>query len=453
MMHPLLRAMTIISLIAGLTGCATYRRRPIDAAATGHALLARSLSDPRLEKFLAAMGRPVSPSRWGLDALTLVAVYERPTLRIANAELSVALANGLTARALPNPTLSLAPTYNSSNFIPSPWKVGPLVTFLITSYGARPARIAEARALLGAARAKVLVAAWQERSAVRGALLSLWYASAALRAARQGAALADQAAHVTRQRYAAGMISAASDNLAVVTAEQQDFARALAERRVRLAKVALAGAIGMPSSALRGVAIDFDAFRDHPLPAHLEQLGATALATRPDVQEALANYAAAQDKLRFAIAGQYPSLSIGPGYNYDQGQNKYILGLSLPLPIFNQNQGPIAAARAGRERAAAQFDLTQQNALAQIDAAIADLRASFRTIAAARSALHAAAARVRYSRTAFAAGAIGRLRLIGAEQAAYFAQTDLLTARMEERTAIGRVENALYHPIFGASAS
>lgn len=453
MTRAVLRVLAFGILVTALAGCATYRRKPIDAAVTGRALQARSLTDPRLLKFLAAMGQRHPPLRWGLKTLTLVAVYERPTLRIANADLSVALANGLTARALPNPTLSLAPTYNASNFVPSPWKIGPLVTFLIESYGARPALIAESRALLGAARAKMLVAAWEERAAVRDALLSLWYAEVELRAARRGAALAGQVARVTEQRYSAGMISAASENLAEVTAQQQDFARALARRREKLARVALAGAIGMPSSALRRVPLSFDAFRNHKLPTNLKLLRATALATRPDIQASLADYSAAQDKLRFAIAGQYPSVAVGPGYNYDQGQNKYILSLSLPLPIFNQNQGPIAAARAGRKLAAARFELTQQNALAQIDAAIVDLHASFETIMAARTALNAANARVHYAHIAFTAGAIGRLRMIGAEQAAYFAQTDLLTARMQERTAIGRVESALYHPIFGASAS
>lgn len=448
-----LRASLLVSLVAGLTGCATYRRKPIDAVSAAHALLARNLTDPRLEKFLAAMGRPVPPSHWGLETLTLVAVYERPTLQIAHANLSVALANRLTAGELPNPTLSLTPTYNASNFIPSPWKIGPLVTFLLTSYGARPAQIAESRALVSGARAKILVAAWQERSKVRDALLALWYAEAVSRAAQQGAALADQAADVVQQRYAAGMISTASVNLAVVTAEQQNFAHMLAARRVRLARVALAGAIGMPSSSIRGMPVDFRAFRKYRLPVDLNLLRSTALATRPDVQVALAKYIAAQDRLRLAIAGQYPSLAIGPGYNFDQSQNKYILGLSLPLPIFNQNQGPIAAARAGRKLAADQFNRTQQTALAQIDAAIVRLRTSFRTIAAARSAVHAAELQIAYARTEYTAGAIGRLRLIGAEQAVYFAQSDLLTARLQERTAIGLVESALYYPIFGAAAS
>lgn len=447
-----IRMLGALVLPAALAGCATYHSRPINPTAAGHKLLARRLTDPRLLKFLAAMGQRTTPPRWGLETLTLVAVYERPELKIANASLSVALANELTARALPNPTLSLSPTYNASSFIPSPWKVGPLVTFLIQSYGARPAQIAQTRALIGAARAKLTVAAWRERTAVRRALLSLWYAEAQLRTAQRGAVLATQAENVTNQRYAAGMISAASYNLAVVTAEQQQFALALAARRARLARVALAGAIGMPDSALRGIPLNFGAFRDHPLPADLGRLRASALAARPDVQAALANYEAAQDKLRYAIAGQYPSFHIGPGYLYDQGQNKYVLGLSLPLPIFNQNQGPIAAARAGRKLAAARFDLAQQNALSQIDTATVDLRASIRTVNAARAAVRAAETRAHYARNAFAAGAIGRLRLIGAQQAEYYAQQDLLTARKQERTAIGHVESALYHPIFGAAA-
>ena len=449
----LVRTLAALGLVIGLAGCATFHRRPLDAAASGQHLLARRLSNKRLLTFLAAMGQPTAPARWGLKSLTLVALYERPDVKLAHASLSAALAHEITARALPNPTLSLSPTYNSSDLVPSPWKIGPLVTFLIQSYGARPAQIAEARDLMNAARAKVVIAAWRQRALVRRAFLALWYARAQLRLTRRGAALAAKVASVTQQRYRAGMISAATDNVAAITAEQQHFAQALAARRVRLARAGLAGAIGMPVSALRGIKLDFAAFDDHPLPAHLGALRAAALAARPDIQAALANYQAAQNKLRFAIASQYPSLQIGPGYLYDQGQNKYVLGLSLPLPIFNQNQGPIAAARAGRAVAAAQFDRTQQQALAQIDNAITDLRASQRTVQAARAAVRAAATRVHYAKNAFAAGATGRLRLIGAQQAAYYAQFDLLTARDQERTAIGQVESALYHPIFGDATS
>ena len=55
------------------------------------------------------------------------------------------------------------------------------------------------------------------------------------------------------------------------------------------------------------------------------------------------------------LARQYPDLHVGTGYTFDQGQNKWALGLSIDLPLLDQNQGPIAEAEAARDEAAARF--------------------------------------------------------------------------------------------------
>ena len=59
---------------------------------------------------------------------------------------------------------------------------------------------------------------------------------------------------------------------------------------------------------------------------------------------ALADYAASQSALQLEIAKQYPDLHLGPGYELDQTDNKWSLGISLDLPILNHNQGPVAEA-------------------------------------------------------------------------------------------------------------
>ena len=58
----------------------------------------------------------------------------------------------------------------------------------------------------------------------------------------------------------------------------------------------------------------------------------------------LAEYQASQSALQLEIARQYPDVQLGPGYEFDQGDNKWMLGLGVTLPVFNQNQGAIAAA-------------------------------------------------------------------------------------------------------------
>src|SRR4029078_1832788 len=55
---------------------------------------------------------------------------------------------------------------------------------------------------------------------------------------------------------------------------------------------------------------------------------------------------------------QWPALSCGVEFHDPTGSETGLLplvGLALPLPIFNRNQGPIAEAEAERERARARL--------------------------------------------------------------------------------------------------
>ncbi|MBW4025693.1 MAG: TolC family protein, partial [Proteobacteria bacterium] len=296
------------------------------------------------------MQRPVGP-RWDLDALTLAALYERPDMPIAAAQVEVAEAGEVTAREWPNPVFSLAPTYNTTTVIPSPWTVGPFISTLIQTAGKRPALAARARARAAAAREGLAVTAWQVRGQVRTALLDLWSARRRLALSRRNQLLARDYETVLAQRYQAGLISSPTLTNAQLTENQAALNLASDERTERLAWAGLAAAIGVPEGAVEGIALDFSGFDHIRPPRNLTTLRRAALTQRPDLVQAGARYAAAQAALRLAVANQYPDLNIGPGYHFDQGDNKFILGISLPLPVFNQNQGPIAAARAARHLA------------------------------------------------------------------------------------------------------
>lgn len=438
---------SVLLLPALLAGCARYVPRPIKPAATASELSARRLDDPKLARFLAAMGHP--ERRWTITTLTFVAVYERPELRVAHAKYALARGALTSASAIPNPVLVLSPTYNAAAGLPSPIMIGPVIDFLISSFGARSASMAAARSDIAASRAAIQTVAWQERGRVRDALLGVWQTRMEARLAERSAVNATASLTVQSQRFTAGLVSAPELNLARLSAEQAHFAATEAVRRRRLAMARLAGAIGMPKSALRGIKLDLSVFNRSDAPADLPALARAALVDRPAVRAALARYAAAQDRLRAAIDRQYPAFTIGPGYHYDQGDNKFILALSLPLPVFNQNQGPIAIARARRRLAGAQFQAVQQRVLDQIVIARTDWRASEAADHAAEQAVRTAERAEGEAKRAFHAGATGRLRLLGARQAAILARQNALVAQTQARVALGQLEDALHHRFFG----
>ena len=440
----------VLTLATLLAGCARYQPAPLHPRASATALIGRRLDQPELRRFLAAMG--ASPhGQWGLRALTLVAVYERPDLRISDASYDAAKAAVTTARQLPNPTLSLAPSFNATQAFPSPIKIGPVISFLVSNLGARAAGIAAARDRQLAARTLVAAAAWRERSSVRNALLALWQDERIATIKARAAGYAESASRLISQRVMSGMLGETARASAAEAADRARLDAAKAQIRIDTDRTRLAAAVGMPVAALRNVRLDFAAFA-HPVPpAHLAALTRTALVTRPSVVAAYALYRAADASLRKAIDQQFPGFRIGPGYHYDQGANKFILALSLPLPILNQNQGPIAEARARRRGAAAAFDLAQARVLHQIDTAEAALHGSGRVAREAQLLLATARQREHQAVEAYRAGATGRLRMVEAERRTTLVREQALTADAQRLRALAALADALHHPIFRES--
>ena len=128
-------------------------------------------------------------------------------------------------------------------------------------------------------------------------------------------------------------------------------------------------AVGVPVQALANIRLEFDLQRGPESVKELTsaEIRRTALTSRADVLGALAEYAASQAALQLEIAKQYPDIHLQPGYEFDQGDNKWGIGVSLELPVLNQNQGPIAEAKAKREEAAAKFTELQAKVMGEID--------------------------------------------------------------------------------------
>ena len=81
----------------------------------------------------------------------------------------------------------------------------------------------------------------------------------------------------------------------------------------------------------------------------LDGLRQKALQTRPDLEAARARLLQARAGLALQQAEGVPDLTLGGGFKRDFGQNSFYVGLQLPLPLFDRNQGAVAAAGARLE--------------------------------------------------------------------------------------------------------
>ena len=224
------------------------------------------------------------------------------------------------------------------------------------------------------------------------------------------------------------------------------------EQTEAAARAQLATALGVPVRALDGVDLSLDAFRHPPpIPANPDtgKLRREALTKRTDVQASLDEYEAAQSALKLQIANQYPNITLSPGYNYDFGVNKYMIGIDTDsLPIFNQNQGPIAEALATRQQAAASFTALQAQIIGAIDQAAAAYRTAARSVATGNTLLADDENRARQIESQFRAGQVDRVTLVTAELGVAATAVSRFDAVVQQRQAIGALEDALQQPLF-----
>lgn len=445
-LRPLITVLLPAAAAVVVSGCAHFTPKPLPPAETATRLESRTLTSPALRSFIERQqGHPLEdwpPTQWDLTLLTLAAFYYHPTLDVARAAWAVTRAAIVTAGARPNPTLSVTPEYVS----PPPASFGIGFDVPIETAGKRGHRIDEARELAESARWDVLTAAWQVHRDVRTAATDL----AAMRRREQllsvQLAVRETIVRLIEQRRAAGAVAANE----VTVARAQAATTRLDLQTVRIeraeARVRLAEALGIPANALGDVALDVELgdTLPEPLPA---QARAQALSTRTDILSALAQYAAAQSALQLEIARQYPDVHLGPGYQWDQGENKWALGVSLPLPMLNRNEGPIAEAEARREALAARFIALQAKVIGEIDRAMATLQAAAQARESGEALRRAQTAHLQSIESQLAAGAVDALEVAGARLDLAAAEQLAFEARVREQQALGALEDAAQHPL------
>lgn len=445
-----MKAFSMVLLVL-LAGCASFTPKPIDPAAQQMAYESRRLDGPEVRQFIErSVGHEIAPwppKSWDITTLTLAAMHFHPDLENAQAATLLAQARILTAGARPNPTLSATLQNNASTPAgQSPWTYGLGLDIPIETAGKRDYRLDQARHLAQAAKLREADTVWQVRSRLRTSLLAAYPTEAQLVRQRD---LQEEIARLLQQRFAAGYASQPDLTQARLTLDQATLA--LAENRKQRAEnlARLASAVGVPMRALDGREIGFDVFEQLVPPAELPSadLQRQALLTRPDVRAALAEYAASQSALQLEVARQYPDISLGPGFSWDQGASTWSLGLSLVLPLLNRNEGPIAEAKAQRQVAAAAFLSTQAKAIAEVDQARAGYGQAVRKFEIADRLLREQQKQERVATAALRAGEADRLTWLSARYETASAELARINALIEAQQSLGLLQDALRRPI------
>jgi outer membrane protein TolC len=446
-----LKFFPFIFAIALLAGCETYHPQPLSPDKTAAQLEGRRLDDAGLKKFLeensggGLKNWPVE--KWDLQTLTLAAIYFQPDLEVARAQWRVALAGEKTAGGRPNPTVSLTPTYNTTTLSPSPWTRTVDFDLPIETMGKRGKRIAEARHLSESARFSFISAAWKVRRDLRASLIDFKIAGRRTDLLQKQFFTQQQIEKLLKQRFDAGEISRPELTTAQIALNKLQLDLGDAKSQIASARSQLAQTIGVGVAALDGVDLDF--VFSQTVPDELTSAGArrVALLSRADIFGALADYAASEDDLRLEIAKQYPDVHLNPGYQFDQGDDKWSVGLTFELPVLNRNQGPIAEAEAKRKLAAAKFVALQAQVIGEIDRAVANYRVAEEQLKAGNSLFESEQQQQKFTEAQLKAGALDELDSESAKVEFDSASLAQLDGEAKFQSALGALEDALQRPV------
>ena len=443
------------SLLMAVSACQHVPPAPLDAAANGERLAARSLTAPAVQAALARHDLPLTgDNSWSLDQLTLAAWLLRTDLAVARSEVDAARAATGVNRQRPNPTVATNTENVVDPAVDSPWVIGAALALTFEPGGKREIREQRAFAHEQALEWQFGEALWSARAEVRAALLDLALAHELLALDADETRLTRAFLSWVETRFEHGAATTSERLAAMRSLNESESRREIDNTAAAKASATLAAAIGVAPSELANTPPALPPLTDLPAIAAVDVTAARdlALANRLDVRRALAEYEVAEQDLRAAVASQYPDLTLAPGYLVDQADHKITLGLDLPVPLFHNASAAIQQAIAARAVAAAKFDDVQSAVLAAIDIGFAQYQSTRNALAAAEQAERSAADAAASFERQLAAGAANRGELLALQIALTGLQRSALAARRAVLEAVTALENGVERPLFPASS-
>ncbi len=407
------------------------------------AATAPSLAQPSPARRASAGAPPASEApRPGaaLRGLLEIAQARAPGVRAAELRLAAARGERRQAGAFPNPELSadlenVAGTgaYRGTRSFET--TVG--VTQLLEVNGARTARISGARAAVAVTEHELEIA---RLDAVRDTIIAYAAFVAAARnveVERERARLAGEVVRATQDRMRAGRDPLVELRRAEVAQATARIGADRAEREVEATRRSLATALGQ---GVVEVAIDnawFDAIGSAPVPA------AAATPTGPDLARLQAEIARSRATLEAERANSLPNPSIRGGVRYFQESRDTaaIVGLSVPIPLFDRNRGNIERAGADLARSEAEAQQAAISLAADLAGARRRLDLAWREADSIRRVVLPAAREAQgLAREGYAAGRFSLLEALDAQRTLSEARTQLNAALNEFHARRAEVE-------------
>lgn len=257
--------------------------------------------------------------------------------------------------------------------------------------------------------------------------------------------IADERSRITAQTFKAasdrvevGAASPIEQERASVQNINAQAALAAAMQARDVARQTLESLIGQPISGPLDMA-----WFDRVAPAVVGPVEPVDVAGTLDVAAANADLTTADAQVRLARSQRIPDLTVSAGARRlsGTGSTAAVVGLSVPIPLFNNGGAAIGQARAERDQA----DARRRLAIQSTELAIANARADLARAAAIARAmggpgLMAALEAVRIARTGYGAGKFDQIELLDAERTLAETRTAWIDALVSYHLAAARLK-------------
>lgn len=264
--------------------------------------------------------------------------------------------------------------------------------------------------------------------------------------AREALALAEQVRDATGRRIRAGdapPIDAARSSVPVATAQVQ---LKRAQRRLQAARQQLALTWASREASFDLAEGSLDSLQAPPSP---EQLAALVNAN-PQVARWAVEISARRAEAALAEAEAIPDLTARAGVRYDNADDAsaLVLGISLPLPLFDRRQGEVLAARLSANAAAEQRRAAERRVETALSRAYTRMAGGFDEAMAIRDiALPPANEAFTFTRRAFESGDLALIDVLDAERTLMELRADYLDALTDYHLAVTEIEGLIGRPL------
>lgn len=394
----------------------------------------------------AAQGPSVSHAVEVAGPLTLqsalaLAMKANPELSAAQYELQAVEASVLQAGVLPNPSLELGVEDTRRQTRESTLQLSQSIEL----GGKRSARTTAAERGRDAAMAELNAKRAEVRAAVIAGFFDVLSAQERMRLAQESVELAQRATTIASKRVASGKVSPVEETKARVAESSVRLELAQARSELVSARKRLSATWGNPAPRFEMVDGQLDIVPELPELSILSQ----RLVTAPVLTRARHEVDRRQALAQVERSQRIPDLTVSLGVKRSEelGRNQAVIGLSVPLPLFNSNRGNVLESlrrvdKARDELSAAEIRLDGELAQAYEKLSVSRQEAESLqkdVVPGAQSAYDAAA-------KGFEFGKFGFLDVLDAQRTLLQAKSQYLRALSEAHRAAADIDRILGEP-------